>query len=257
VLHGLSPKGQVRAVATAGGGQVVAAADGFFSSATGPPEGELGIWRDGRLVGGNPLKLHNFGGAVALSPDGSTAAVAVGSGAPSVPVLIVDTSTGNIERRITVPNASGSVTALAFAPDGTLASGSWSGIVNLWNPMTGQAIGHRMLVAPAPVASIAFSPDGRTFATSGGSSGGASIWETATQRQLGSNFPGGDGFWGGVAYSPDDRFLLSLFSDGTAYRWPVKVDAWEQQACKVAGRNFTREEWRRFVGGRSYSKVCS
>jgi hypothetical protein len=28
------------------------------------------------------------------------------------------------------------------------------------------------------------------------------------------------------------------------------------QACKVGGRNFTPEEWSRFVGGRSYSEVC-
>jgi WD40 repeat protein/class 3 adenylate cyclase len=264
VLHGLSPKAQVRSVATARGGQVVAAADAFVGPAkpgqqSGPPlEGELAVWRGGRLVGGKPLNLHNFGYAVALSPDGSTAAVS--AQAPSggkVHVLVVDTRTGKLLRKITVPNASGSVTALAFAPDGTLATGTWSGIVNLWNPKTGQPSGHRgTLVAPAPVASIAFSPDGKTFATSGGSSGGMSIWETATQQQLGSNFPGGDGFWGNVAYTPDARYLISLFGDGTAYRWPASPAAWEQQACSVAGRNFTHEEWSRFVGGRSYSIVC-
>jgi WD40 repeat protein len=129
--------------------------------------------------------------------------------------------------------------------------------VNLWNPKSGTGIGHRTLVAPAPVASIAFSPDGRTFATSGGSSGGTSIWETATQRQLGSDFPGGQGQWGSVAYTPDRNYLLSLFGDGTAFRWPVTLGAWEQQACKVAGRNFNTEEWSRFVGGRSPSRVCS
>jgi WD40 repeat protein len=264
VLHGLSSKAQVRSVAAAVGGQVVAAVDAFFGPAKpgqqfGPSEGELAVWRGGRLVGGKPLNLHNFGDVVALSPDGSTAAVSADtSERRPVQVLIVDTSTGNIERHITVPNASGSVTALAFAADGTLATGSWSGIVDLWNPKTGQPIGHRTLVAPAPVASIAFSPDGTTFATSGGSSGGTSIWGTATGQQLGSNFPGGDGQWGSVAYTPDDRYLISVFGDDTAYRWPATLDAWARQACRVAGeRSFTRDEWRRLVGSRSYSKVCS
>ena len=254
-LHGLSPW-QVRAVATSAGGRVVAAVDGrpgqFRQEA-----GELGIWRDGRLVGGKALKLTGFGNAVALSADGSIAAVTADAvpGRP-VQVLIVDALTGKVERTITVKNASGSVTALTFAPDGTLASGTWSGIVDLWNPRTGASIGHRTLVAPAPVASISFSPDGRTFATSGGSSGGTSIWVTATQQQLGSSFPGGEGQWGNVAYTPDRRYLISVFGDGTAYRWPVSLNAWETQACAVAGRNFTTEEWSRFVGGLSYSRVC-
>ena len=120
----------------------------------------------------------------------------------------------------------------------------------------GSDIGHPPLVAPAPVASISFSPDGTTFATSGGSSGGTSIWETATQQQLGSDFPGGQGQWGSVAFTPDGLYLLAVFGDGTAFRWPVSVMAWETHACQVAGRNLTHEEWSRFVGGRSYSRVC-
>jgi WD40 repeat protein len=201
--------------------------------------------------------LHTFGDTVALSPDGSTAAVGtepVGAGAAHV--LIVETATGKVERILEPKAANGGITALAFSPDGTLATGAWSGIVDLWNPKTGQSIGHQTLVAPAPVAGIAFAPDGKTFATTGGSSGGAKIWVTATQQQLGSDFPGGAGQWGNIGYTPDGRYLIYVFGDGTAYRWPISLDAWEQHACAVAGRNFTPEEWQRFVGGRAYSRVC-
>lgn len=30
----------------------------------------------------------------------------------------------------------------------------------------------------------------------------------------------------------------------------------ERHACAVAGRSFTREEWRRFVGDRAYATTC-
>jgi WD40 repeat protein/class 3 adenylate cyclase len=256
-LQGLSNQGQLRSIATGAGGRVVAAVDGWDGPATtggGPPpgEGELAIWRDGRLVGGKPMNLHTYGNAVAVSRDGSMVAVATEDGR----VLIVDGQTGQAARTIRPHTAPVSVTTVAFSPDGTLASGSWAGIVNLWDPRTGKSLGHPTLVAQAPVSAIAFSPDGERFATSGGSSGHAKVWVTSTLQQLGDDFPGGEGSWGNIAYTPDGRYLFSAYADGSAYRWPVTVGAWADQACRVAGRNFTREEWQRFVTGRSYERVC-
>ena len=258
VLHGVSPKGEVSAVAVALGGRVVAASD-VWGGYGRPEQDDFAIWRDGRLVGGKPLHLRYFG-AIALSADGATAAVATVPFSPPgnrTRVLIVDALTGRVERTIRPKNAAGSVTALAFAPDGTLATGAWSGIVNLWNPKTGQAIGHPTLVAQAPVASISFSPDGSTFATSSGGARGneTRIWLTSTQQQLGADLPGGAPV-GNVAYTPVGRYLIAIYSDGTGYRWPVSLGAWQNHACAVAGRNLTLEEWRRFVGSRSYSRVC-
>jgi WD40 repeat protein len=263
-LPGLSPRGYagglVRSLATGDGGRVIAAVDGWFATQpNGVPieQGELAIWRNGKLVA-KPLALHTFGDSVAISFDGSMVAVATDplQGDADGRVLVVDTRHGRPERTIEPPNTGGSVTAVALSRDGTLATGTSSGIVRLWNARTGATVGHATLVAPAPVASISFSPDGRTFATSGGSTGGTRIWVTATQQQLGSDFPGGAGQWGSVAYTHDGRYLLADFGDGTAYRWPVSISAWEQHACAVAGRNFTREEWSRFIGDRSYSTVC-
>jgi WD40 repeat protein len=256
-LRGLSNQGQLRSIASAAGGQVVAAVDAWDgpdprTGAPPPREGELAIWRDGRLVGGNPINLHTYGNAVAVSRDGSTVAVATEDGR----VLVVDGHTGRAERTIRPQTAPVSVTSVAFSPDGTLASGSWAGIVNLWNPKTGKGLGHPTLAAQAPVSAIAFAPDGKMFATSGGSSGHTKVWVTSTLQQLGDDFPGGEGSWGNVAYTPNGRYLFSAYADGSAYRWPVTVDAWADQACRVAGRNFTREEWRRFVAGRSYERVC-
>src|SRR5262249_5262733 len=62
VLRGLSKQGQVTSIATADGGRLVAAAAGWSGpppQSGGPPpqEGELAIWRDGKLVGDKPLNL--------------------------------------------------------------------------------------------------------------------------------------------------------------------------------------------------------
>jgi len=36
----------------------------------------------------------------------------------------------------------------------------------------------------------------------------------------------------------------------------VSASSWLAHACAVAGRNLTKEEWRRFVPGHPYRKTC-
>ena len=104
---------------------------------------------------------------------------------------------------------------------------------------------------------MAADPSRAAFATAGGSDGLAKLWDTATRQQFGATFPGDPGQWGNAQFTPDGSCLVVVYADGTGFVWPTSVLAWEQHACKVAGRNFTGEEWRRFVGSRSYSRVCS
>jgi WD40 repeat protein len=146
--------------------------------------------------------------------------------------------------------------AVAFGKGDVLASASWQGIVTLWDATTGAPLGKPSLAAPAPVSSIAFDRSGDRYATAGGSSGGVRLWETSTQQVVGSTFPGGEGQWGSVAFTPDGRRMIVVFSNGSAYRWPVSVDAWAAHACAVAGRNLTLEEWHRYVGSRPYQPTC-
>ena len=53
---------------------------------------------------------------------------------------------------------------MAFAPNGTLATGTGAGTVDLWNPTTGQALAPALIAASAPITSLAFEPDGQRFA---------------------------------------------------------------------------------------------
>ena len=143
-----------------------------------------------------------------------------------------------------------------FAPDGTLATGNESGIVELWDTATGARVGRPTVVAAAPVASINFSPSGDTFATTTASDGSVKLWTTTTEQQFGAAFPGSAGNIGNAAFTPDGSELLVIYQDGTGYEWPATVQAWENHACAVAGRNLTHEEWSRFVSGRHFNRVC-
>jgi WD40 repeat protein len=197
-------------------------------------------------------KARSKDGAVtglAFAPDGKTLAVARESGS----IVFSDPRSGRVKR---TQKVDGGLVTLTYAPDGTLATGTWSGIVQFWDAGTGAQIGHPTLVAAAPVASISFDPSGTVFATTGGSDGLAKLWTTKTQQQFGATFPGRPGMWGRAVHTPDGSKLLTVFADGTGFVWPTALRDLESHACAVAGRNFTREEWARYVSGYAYRETC-
>ena len=191
--------------------------------------------------------------AVAFSPVGRVLAVALGDGR----VLILDSSNGTQLRAIhPLESDNGGTTSLAFAPNGTLATGTYAGVVQLWNPSTGASISHPVLVATAPVTSIAFDPSGQRFATAGGPEGGLKLWFTSSLQQDGAALDPEEGTSGNAQFTPDGQLLLAINANGHGSLWPVSTPALANHACAVAGRNLTREEWSRFITGYRYSQVC-
>jgi hypothetical protein len=183
---------------------------------------------------GKPLTASASDDAPTYSPDGSLIAYSAGRGS-SAYVAVRDAHSLRLLHRLSFDHR--------------------AGLVQLWSPTSGRALGHPVLVAGAPVASISFDKTGQRFSTTG-ADGSAKIWFTSTLQQEGANLQGDPGHWGNAIFLPDGKDLLVLYDDGKGFRWPTTVGAWAQHACTVAGRNFTREEWARFVSGYSYARVC-
>jgi DNA-binding SARP family transcriptional activator/WD40 repeat protein len=245
------PKGAAEAVQSLGfdhRGDLLAASDQAYRGNT--ALGSVAIWRPTSGGAAFTVRLSAPTWSLAFSPDDKLLVV----GADDGKATLISTASGRVTQ--TIRPLGGSVTAVAFARDGTLATGTWAGIVELWNVATGKEIGHPVLAQPSPIASLDFDASGDTFATTGGSDGTAKLWTTATLRQLGTAFQSDPSQWGTARFTPDGRHLVVVYGDGTGYVWPTTVAAWAAHACTVAGRTLTREEWARYVPHHAYAKVC-
>jgi WD40 repeat protein len=93
--------------------------------------------------------------------------------------------------------------------------------INLWDLDSGKALPPIELardVAMISVASLAFSPDGKTLATSNG--GSIQLWEIATRREA-VRIPSPDNGAANLAFSPTGRILASGSTDFTALLWDL------------------------------------
>jgi WD40 repeat protein len=221
----------------------------------------LAIWRasTGTLLGA-PHSLGigaaRYVGALAFSADGKQLAVSVPSvrGVPIAADLILDPKTFKV-RHTLHPRGADATVSLAFAPNGALATGTEGGVLQLWNPISGEQIAGPIAVSSGPVTSIGFDSTGQRIATTG-QDGTAKAWFTSTLQQEGTVFNTEQGTASSVAFSSSSKRLLVINDKGTAFTWPMSLAAWEQRACAIAGRNLTTAEWDRFLPGRDYARVC-
>ncbi len=113
----------------------------------------------------------------------------------------------------------GSVRVLAVSANGRkVATGSDDRYVRLWQMTSGKLVpAGDPLKHPSPLASAAFSPDGRLLATTTHLDKAAFLWKVAS-GQLFSRLPHGRPV-GMVAFSPDGRRMATASYDGKARLW--------------------------------------
>jgi WD40 repeat protein len=176
--------------------------------------------------------------------------------------------------------------APVFSPDGSiLAALDDTGAVRLWDTATGKL---RQTLSDAIGADgLAFSDDGTMIAAGGN---GVSIWDlnSGDFRRLSDGTPTDEiGIGGGTAFSPDERYLATIFGDLGVVIWDLQLGetaatiygnmSWGdlvfapdgrslaissedlqlvdlsflqdpyRAVCEQAGRQLTAEEWERYL----------
>lgn len=179
-------------------------------------DGQIRVWNlnDGSVE--KVLTGHRDQQALAVSPDGAILASG-GSGRGAYAIQLTDLRT---LRPITIlKQHQGSVTALAFTPDGKfLASAAKDGQVKLWD-LAQQSELASLPITGLAVNSINFAPNGMLLAV-GTSDGAIQLWDWRAQDLL-QSWQSRTGTVTCVRFSPDGTILASSGGRGCATIWDL------------------------------------
>jgi eukaryotic-like serine/threonine-protein kinase len=161
------------------------------------------------------MKIAGTAGSALFSPNGKRIASADGND-----IQVWDVSSG--EKLLTLSGHEREIWSISYSLDGTrIASGGLDKTVRIWNADTGAQIktlrghGDSPLMADfiSPVASVAFSPDGKLIA-SGSYDYTVKIWNADTGAEV-MTMKKHSSLVSDVAFSADGKRLASASSDGT------------------------------------------
>jgi WD40 repeat protein len=156
-----------------------------------------------------------------------------------------------------LPGSSGFVWSLAFnskVPN-ELAAGSRDGTVTIWN-LQNRTTRLTFRLDKNDVTSLAFSPDGKLLAV-GAQGYKVFVYDARTGQKYGQAFLDHDANVIALRFSPDGNKLLSASSDYTVVIHDMNPKDWQDRACQLANRNFTRAEWEQYIGTiLPYQAVC-
>ena len=211
------------------------------------------VGMDGQLIVWDALtgqKLFDYqdaiGGlrSVAFGPDGKL--LAIGStGDPTDTrgeASVLEVASGEILG--SMPGHAGWVWDLAFSPDGKrLATVDFWGVGRVWDVSTGEPLVE--LAGPPSGFSVAFCSEGPQLATGSGE-GTITLWDPESGLPL-LSLGGHAEPVGGIACSPDGRYLATAGFDGTTRVYVVHPEGLLTLARSRLTRSFTLEECQKYL----------
>jgi len=146
--------------------------------------------------------------------------------------------------------------AVAWSPDGTTiaAGGDATAGVRLLRASDGTPIGGGWK-DHALTWTIAYSPDGAIIASTG-SDGTVVLRDVATGDQIGPALTTSYNQQPSTVTFDGAGHLIVATTDGGLWRWNIDVAYLLHQACAIAGRNLTTQEWNNLHTGRPYLTAC-
>lgn len=187
---------------------------------------------------------------VALSSDGTRALIGLADGAQ-----ILDAGTGAVLAQTTFDEPD-LVTAATFGADGaTVLLGTNGGFLQVLSAGDLAPVVPRRLTTGGFVIGLAAGPDGRSLASLG-TDGDLLLWDTASWQPIGRPVSDGHG-WGSVSFDPDGVTLRVVHQDGTVLAFDSDPQSWLRQACAVANRDLSADEFAAIRPGEPWHSTCT
>jgi len=204
-------------------------------------------------LGGTPKRLLGHHGAIwgmDFSPDGKVLCTA--SQDQTVRVWNMSLFEGQKE----LVGHSRAVTACRFSDEGHVLSSSEDQTLRYWEWASGKTLGEPMQGHSARITSIAIHKDrARAFSVSEDKT--LRLWDLNRLQAVGTGLVGHHKSISSVATSPDGNTAYSVSHDGTLRVWDLQEKSLVAQACRLAGRDMTREERDRFLEDVSLPPLCA
>lgn len=152
-----------------------------------------------------------------------------------------------------IPPTHGRVDNLAFSTKGDMiATLHTNADILVWKYPSGEDVGQLSPVSNTGAQEILFDPDDKVLAVSFGTV--VRLWNFREEGNEIARFEERSNA-SALAFSPNGRYLATAGGGG------VRVHLWQPQdlmnvACKHVTRNFSRAEWRQYLGDEDYYETC-
>ena len=145
----------------------------------------------------------------------------------------------------------------ALSPDGArVAVVGYGGQLAMYDVELGELVRPPITAHDGPLTSVSYAPDG-DLAASAARDGRVALWEGDTGELLGTVEVASAGTPAYVGFQADGDAITVATQDGRIHTIDVRPERWVEQACAIAGRNLTRDEWRDAFGERPYRATCA